>query len=209
MSSFFPYRVSHLLTNFAVIRNHATTVMSQVEILSSFARDFCRAAQHVVYTTESSIQRSEQPVFIVSLELPSSTIWNRKFNGNVFTHSNRFGILVALTSQRPSENELAEVSYIFSQPSFHPTELQPSFHSSNSSHRPIRQHSNHRSWKCQWVMSVQIPEVPNLSLISSFQDLRDQFSMFYPRVSLWHLWFLWIFLWISPCSLSFALTLGP
>ena len=25
--------------------------------------------------------------------------------------------------------------------------------------------------------------------------------MFYPCASLWHLWFLWIFLWIFPCSL--------
>ena len=42
----------------------------------------------------------------------------------------------------------------------------------NSSHR---HNSNHRSMKCQWNMSVQIPEFPSLSLISSFQDLRDQF----------------------------------
>ena len=60
-----------------------------------------------------------------------------KFNGSVFTaapvfrfiftHSNRFKLLVALTSKPPSENELAEVSYVCSQPSCHPTELQPSF----------------------------------------------------------------------------------
>ena len=76
----------------------------------------------------------------------------------------------------------------------------------NSSHRSIRHNSNHRSRKCQWDMSVQIPECPSLSLISSFQDLRDQFSMFYPCTSLWHLWFLWIFLWISPLlSLLFSL----
>ena len=58
----------------------------------------------------------------------------------------------------------------------------------NSSPRSIRHHSNHRSTKCQWDMSVQIPEIP--SLISSFQVLRDQFSMFCPNASLWHLWFL-------------------
>ena len=73
----------------------------------------------------------------------------------------------------------------------------------NSSPRSIRHHSNHRSTKCQWDMSVQIPEIP--SLISSFQVLRDQFSMFCPNASLWHLWFLWIVLWIVlwifPCSL--------
>ena len=50
---------SHSLTNFAVIRNHVSTIMSEVEILSSFARDLCSAAQHFVYTSESSIQRSE------------------------------------------------------------------------------------------------------------------------------------------------------
>ena len=52
---------------------------------------------------------------------------------------------------------------------------------------------------------------PSLPLFSSFQDLRDQFSMFCPCASLWHLWFLWI---SSGCSLvlftlTFALTLGP
>ena len=65
---------SHSLTNSAVNLNHVTTVMSQVEIVSSFARDFCSAGQHFVYTSESSFQRSEQTVFIVSLKLPSSSI---------------------------------------------------------------------------------------------------------------------------------------
>ena len=37
---------------------------------------------------------------------------------------------MALTSKPPSENELAEVSYVCSQPSCHPTELQSLFHSS-------------------------------------------------------------------------------
>ena len=95
------------------------------------------------------------PFFVVSLELPRSTIWNPFTTGspiessvsccfwtkrNVFTaasvsrfifaHSNRFGLLAALTSKLPSEDELAEVSYVCSQPSCHPTELQSSFHSS-------------------------------------------------------------------------------
>ena len=67
---------SHSLTNFAVNRNHVSTVMSEVEILSSFARDFCSTAQHFMYTSKSSIQRSEQSVFVLSLGLPSSTIRN-------------------------------------------------------------------------------------------------------------------------------------
>ena len=67
---------SHSLTNFAVNRNHVTTVMSQVEILSSFASDLCSGAHHFVCTSESSIQRSEQSAFVVPLKLPSSTIWN-------------------------------------------------------------------------------------------------------------------------------------
>ena len=67
-------RYSHSLTNFAVNRNRVTAVMSRVEILSSFASDFCSTAQHFVHTSESSIQRSELTVFIMSLKLVSSTI---------------------------------------------------------------------------------------------------------------------------------------
>ena len=54
---------------------------------------------------------------------------------------------------------------------------------------------------CQWDMFVQIPELPSSSLISSFQDLRDRFSVLCPCAGLWRLWFLWAFLWIFPCSL--------
>ena len=114
----------------------------------------------------------------------------------IFTHSNRFGPLVALTSKPPSENELADVSYDCSQPSCHPT-------------RSIRHHCNHCSTKRQWYRHVPIPGFLNLSPFSSFQDLRDQFSMFCPCVSIWqlgsHFWFLWIFLRIFPCFLSFCL----
>ena len=67
---------SHSLTNFALNRNHVSSVMSEVEILSSFARDLCSTAGHFVCTSESSIQRSEQSVFTVSMKLPSSTIRN-------------------------------------------------------------------------------------------------------------------------------------
>ena len=86
---------SHSLTNFAVNRNHVTTVMSEVEILSSFARDLCSAAQHFVCTNVSSIRRS------CSLQLLSRFI---------FTHSNRSGLLVAPRSKLPRDGELAEVS---------------------------------------------------------------------------------------------------
>ena len=68
--------ISLSLTNFALNGNHASTVMSEVEILSSFARDLCSTAEHFVYTSESSVQRSGQPVLVVSSELPSSTIKN-------------------------------------------------------------------------------------------------------------------------------------
>ena len=67
---------SHSLTNFAVNRNHVTTIVSQIEVLLSFARDLCSTAQHLVCIRESSIQRSEQTVFIVSSILPSSTFRN-------------------------------------------------------------------------------------------------------------------------------------
>ena len=56
----------------------------------------------------------------------------------------------------------------------------------NSSYRSIRHRSNHRSRKCPWCMSVQIPEFPSLPLISSFPSLRDQqcFALVYAFGSL-------------------------
>ena len=105
----------------------------------------------------------------------------------IFTRSNRFGLQVAPRSKPPSENEFAEVSYVCSPTSFHPTKLQSSFHSSELQPSII------------------------LHPISSSQDLKDQLSMFCPCVRLWHLgwhsWFLWIFLVLF--TLTFALTLGP
>ena len=219
---------SHSLTNFAVNRNHVCTVMSEVENLSSLARDFCSTAQHFVHTSESSIQRSEQSVFVVSLELPSYTIRNPrttgspmessspptsgpKFNGNVFTaapvsrfiftHSNRFGLLLALTSKPHCENELAEVSYVCSQPSCRHHAIHQ-----NSSHRSIRHSSNHRSRKCQWDISVQIPECPSLSLISSFQDLERPVFDVLP-LCLFSFVFSFGFSFVF-FTLAFALTLG-
>ena len=64
----------HFMANFAGHWNHEATVGSQIEILSSFARDFSSTAHHFVYTSESSVQRSTQTVFIVTLTLPNFTI---------------------------------------------------------------------------------------------------------------------------------------
>ena len=148
MKSFFPCQFtnfskknSHSLTNFTVNRNHVTTVVSKVEILSSFVRDFRSSAQNFVCTSESSIHGSEQSVLIVSLELPSSTVRNPVTTGSPKESSVSCSFwtevqwecvhcsscvqvrlrptkprrqLVAPTSKPPSENELAEVSYVCS-----------------------------------------------------------------------------------------------
>ena len=88
MRSFFPQQFqflkmnSHSLTNCAVNRNHVSTVVSQVEILSSFARDLCSTAQNFVHSSESSFQRTEQSVFVIYLELPSSTVKNPLTTGS-------------------------------------------------------------------------------------------------------------------------------
>ena len=58
----------HFMATFAVHWNHETTVGSQLEIFSSFARDFSSSAQHFVYTSESTVQRSTQTVSIVTLK---------------------------------------------------------------------------------------------------------------------------------------------
>ena len=61
----------HCLTYFAVHWNHETTVVSQVEIMSSLARDFCCTTQCSAYTNESSVQMSKKTDFIVSLKWSS------------------------------------------------------------------------------------------------------------------------------------------
>ena len=61
--------------------SHETTVGSQVEILSSFARAFSSTAEHFVYTRESSVQRSAQAIFVIAFELPSSTVMNALTTG--------------------------------------------------------------------------------------------------------------------------------
>ena len=48
----------HVTANDAVYWNHGTTVGSQIEILSFFAREFFSTAQRRVYISESSVQRT-------------------------------------------------------------------------------------------------------------------------------------------------------
>ena len=179
----------------------------EVEILSSFARDLCSTAQNFVCTSRSSIQRSEQSVFIVPLQLPSSTTRNPFTTGSPTESSVSSSLWTKVqwecvhfsscfqhfrpfkpprtTGGTDTQNlqvkmSFAEVSHVCSQPSC-PTELQSSV-PPNSRSRSVRQDSVHReSMTCEWCKHVPfalIPEFPSLSLISSFQDLRYQFAMF-------------------------------
>ena len=61
-------------------RESRNTAGFQIEILSSFARDFSSTAQHFVCISESLDQRSTQTAFIVTLELPSSHIHHWLFD---------------------------------------------------------------------------------------------------------------------------------
>ena len=164
--------------------------MSEVEILSSSARDFCRTAQHFVYMCESSIQRSEQSVFVISLDLNSMGM---RFTAApvskfIFTHSNRFGLLVALTSKPPVKTSLQKC------------------HTFVPRLRAIQQNSGHHSIHQPTIvpfvtiptivpgcvsgttMSRFLSEFPSLPPMSSLQDLREKCSMFCPCVSFWYLW---------------------
>ena len=226
--------IPHFLTNFAVDRNHVSTIMSEVEILSSHASDLCRTAQNFVCTSKSSIQRSEQSVSVVSWELPSSPV------RNPFTTCRPIESSISCSLWTKVQWECVHCSSCV-QVHLHPfkplrttggTKIQtsrekmslrnchtfvPHLHHSthrNSAHRSFRHQSNHRSKKCQWYMSVQIPECPSLPPMN-FQDMRDQLSMFCPCVSLWHLGshfgsigFSFGFALVL-FTLTFALTLGP
>ena len=97
----------------------------------------------------------------------------------IFTHSNRFGLLLAPRSKLPSGLRKC--------------------HTFLPILRAIQQKSSRHSIPPN--PSARNPEFPSLRLISSFQDLRHQFSRFYPCKSLWHLWILRTVLWIPPCSL--------
>ena len=114
----------------------------------------------------------------VRCNLPSLAPSGPNFSGHMFpaaplsrfilTHSNRFGLLVALTSKPPTENKLAELSFASSQPSCHPTELQSSFHSAGLSH--------HDTKNCQWYTSVQDSWVSEL--VADFEFSRPEKAFF-------------------------------
>ena len=146
-------------TNSPIFRNASsfhgqfccTTVGSQIESLTSFARDFSSTAQFSVYTSESSVQRSIQTVFVVTLKLPGSTIQNPFTTGSLvessiscsFWTKSSVGMcslqLLCPGSSSPiqtasdhswhqdqklqSENELVELSQVCSQPSCQPIRL--------------------------------------------------------------------------------------
>ena len=81
------------MANFAVHWNHETTVASQLEFLPSFCKRFLQHCTTFVYASESSVQRTTQTIFIVTLtllttgcsNLPSPAPSGAKFNGHVFT----------------------------------------------------------------------------------------------------------------------------
>ena len=180
----------------------------------------CSPTHHFVYIIESSSQRSEQTPpsgfhspLAVQWNLPSPAPSGPKFNGIVFTAALVVWIhLHAFTSLRTTRdidiqtskwNELAEVPNVCSHPSCHPTQLHSSFHSSKlqSSFHSSRLHPS-------WVHESSVTHVCADSwvseLVSDFEFPRPekQFSTIYPCTSLWHLWFLWTFLWIFSCSLD-------
>ena len=90
----------------------------------------------------------------VRQNLPSHAPSGPKFNGNVFTAppvsrfiftpSNRFRQLMALTSTPPSKSELAAVSYFCAQPSCHPTEH-------NSIHRSKISGADVCTFQSSWI----------------------------------------------------------
>ena len=209
--------ISHSLTNFAVNRNHVSTILSQVEIWSPFARDLCSTAQLLVYTSsESSIQRSDQTRFrriLGTAPAPSG----QKFNGNVFTvapvsrfiftHSNRFGLLMAPRSKPPIENELAEIVIRLFSPTFVPSNRTPVIIPF------VRTPSIMKPRIVSGTQTCRFLSIRACLWFRVFQDLINQFSMFHPCV--WPLAH-----WIAPLvpldfpslvlfTLSFALTLGP
>ena len=151
--------------------------------------------------------------------LPSLAPSGPKFNGIVFTaapvsnfiftHSNRFGLLMASRSKLPSESELAALSQVSSQPSCHPTQL--------SSHHSIHQNSSHHQTKnCpskggQCDTNVQIPELLKVSLISGFRTDETSFRGFTIVRTLGTFGTLGFpfGLALTLLSLAFAISLGP
>ena len=172
--------------------------MSQMEILSSLARGLCSAAQHFVYTNESSIHRSEQTVFIVFLKLPSSTIKkplavreNLPPPSSIWTKMQWECVHCSSFVQNHLHPFKTAPDYSWHRdPNFHMKMSLRNCHTFVHNLRAIQPNSCHHSTQnnfichdcrhqetnnCQWDTSVQIPVFPSLSLISSFQDLMVQF----------------------------------
>ena len=191
-------------------------------------RDLCSTAQHFVYTSESSIQRSEQSVFVLGIadlhHQESIHHWQSDGIFHLLLHLDQCSMgtcsLQLLCPGSSSPIQTASDSSWHRDPNLQvktslrkchtvvpnlraiqPNSSHHSIHQ-NSCHRSIRHNYNHRSKKGQWYRHFPIREFLNLSLISSFQYLRDQFSMFCFCVNLWylgsHFWFFWISLWIFP-----------
>ena len=142
------------LDQFCCSSDHVPTVMSKSKSCRPL-RAISAAAQHLVYTNESSIQRYDQSVFVVSWELPSSSIKypfstgspkessiSCSFWTNVQWECVFSPIQTASGLPMAPKNEFAELSYVCSQPPCHPIELQslfpfimpqPSFHLSTPS----------------------------------------------------------------------------
>ena len=143
--------------------------------------------------------------------LPSLAPSGPKFNGIVFTaapvsnfiftHSNRFGLLMASRSKLPSESELAALSQVSSQPSCHPTHQ-------NSSHHQTK---NCPSKGGQCDTNVQIPELLKVSLILGFRTDETSFRGFTIVRTLGTFGTLGFpfGLALTLLSLAFAISLGP
>ena len=231
---------SHSLTNFAVNRNHVSTIMSEVEILSSFARDLCSTAQHFcvhqwlfhseiwairsrrilgiakLHHRESIHHWQSDKIFHLLLLLDQSSIGMCRLQllcpgwfSPIQTASDHWWHwhpnLQVKMSLRKSHTLFPNLRAIQQNSSHHSIDQ-------NSSHRSIRHHSNHHSRKCQWDMSVQIPEFSELD--SDFEFSRPEWPVFVflplcePLAPLVPLNFPLDFPLFS-LLLPFALTLGP
>ena len=204
-----------------------TLVGSQVE--------YCRPLRAIspaphntfVCTSESSVQRSAQTVSIVTLKkpssprpvrcnLPSRALPGPKFNRNAFTAApvSRFISPIQTASDyswhqhQNFQMKMSLRNYHKFDPNFHAFQLNSSHHSihRNSSHHQIK---NCPCEKCQWIMSVQIPQFMSFSLILVFLELTNHFLRFYSCTNYWHRWLFFVDFSITFFHLSFALTLRP
>ena len=212
----------------AVHGNHVTTVMSEVEILSSFARDLSNTAQRFVYTNESSIKRSEQSVFILSLKLPSSSIrkpftagspikpsiswsiWTKvqwkcvHCSSCVQVHLHPFRLLRTACGPdiQTSKRKWAFGSVMRLFPTFVPSNRTPVMIPHIESPAIVPFFTDPTLVPVSvWGTCLSRFLFRSLSLIPSFQDLRDQLSMCCPRKRLWHLCSHFCILWFFPCVL--------